>query len=128
MPLPFALTGARGAQASCGAENCPLDLRAAHGSGPLSFALSWQYVRQDQKFFRPAEVDLLIGDPTKARTKLGWKPEVQFEELVRMMVDADIARLKTLDDPAGWNATGTLEREDGFMARDVAKGPPTLTH
>jgi GDPmannose 4,6-dehydratase len=48
------------------------------------------YVRQDPKFFRPAEVDLLIGDPTKAREKLGWKPEVEFPELVRMMVAHDL--------------------------------------
>lgn len=52
----------------------------------------WErYVRQDQKFFRPAEVDLLIGDPTKARTKLGWKPEVDFPTLVKMMVAHDLA-------------------------------------
>ncbi len=48
------------------------------------------YVRQDPKFFRPAEVDLLIGDPTKAREKLGWTPEVDFPELVRMMVRHDL--------------------------------------
>ena len=51
----------------------------------------WQnYVRQDPKFFRPAEVDLLIGDPTKAKEKLGWEPEVQFPELVKMMVANDL--------------------------------------
>jgi GDPmannose 4,6-dehydratase len=48
------------------------------------------YVRQDPKFFRPAEVDLLIGDSTKAREKLGWKPEVDFPALVRMMVQHDL--------------------------------------
>lgn len=48
------------------------------------------YVRQDPKFFRPAEVDLLIGDSTKAREKLGWKPEVDFPGLVRMMVQHDL--------------------------------------
>ena len=48
------------------------------------------YVRQDPKFFRPAEVDLLIGDPSKAREKLGWTPEVDFPELVRMMVRHDL--------------------------------------
>ena len=53
---------------------------------------NWRdYVRQDPKFFRPAEVDLLIGDPTKAKTKLGWKPEVSFEQLVDMMVAHDLA-------------------------------------
>lgn len=48
------------------------------------------YVRHDQRFFRPAEVDLLIGDATKARTQLGWEPEVDFAELVRMMVAHDL--------------------------------------
>lgn len=51
------------------------------------------YVVQDQRFFRPAEVDLLVSDPRKAREALGWKPRVGFEELVRMMVDADLQRL-----------------------------------
>jgi GDPmannose 4,6-dehydratase len=49
------------------------------------------YVRQDPRFFRPAEVDLLIGDPTKAREKLGWVPEVDFKSLVSMMVQNDLA-------------------------------------
>jgi GDPmannose 4,6-dehydratase len=53
-----------------------------------------QYVVQDERFFRPAEVDLLVGDSSKARAALGWKPRVDFPELVRMMVDADIASLK----------------------------------
>ena len=57
--------------------------------------LNWEdHVVIDQQFFRPAEVDLLIGEPTKAREKLGWKPEVGFEDLVRLMVDADLAALK----------------------------------
>jgi GDPmannose 4,6-dehydratase len=50
-----------------------------------------QYVRQDPKFYRPAEVDLLIGDATKAETKLGWKPRVTFDGLVEMMVAHDLA-------------------------------------
>ena len=50
------------------------------------------YVKQDPRFFRPAEVDLLIGDPTKAREKLGWIPEVDFPSLVKMMVQNDIAQ------------------------------------
>ncbi len=55
--------------------------------------LDWEkYVVVDPKFYRPAEVDLLLGDPTKARTRLGWKPAVDFKTLVRMMVDADMAR------------------------------------
>jgi GDPmannose 4,6-dehydratase len=48
------------------------------------------YVRQDPRFFRPAEVDLLIGDPTKTRDKLGWIPEVDFPSLVKMMVKNDM--------------------------------------
>jgi GDPmannose 4,6-dehydratase len=49
------------------------------------------YVRQDPRFFRPAEVDLLVGDPAKAMDRLGWKPTVTFTDLVDMMVDADLA-------------------------------------
>ncbi|MEY2405277.1 MAG: GDPmannose 4,6-dehydratase [Acidimicrobiaceae bacterium] len=57
--------------------------------------LDWErHVVIDEKFFRPAEVDLLVGDSKKARTTLGWKPKVAFPELVRMMVDADLALLK----------------------------------
>jgi GDPmannose 4,6-dehydratase len=53
--------------------------------------LDWrQYVVSDPKYFRPAEVDLLLGDPTKAKTVLGWQPKVSFRELVRAMVDADL--------------------------------------
>ena len=59
-----------------------------------------QYVRHDPKYFRPAEVDLLIGDPSKAEKKLGWKREVGFDQLVDMMVQHDIAyetnRLKNI--------------------------------
>jgi GDPmannose 4,6-dehydratase len=52
---------------------------------------NWRdYVRQDPKFFRPAEVDLLIGDATKARERLGWQPEVEFATLVSMMVANDL--------------------------------------
>ncbi|NJN16924.1 MAG: GDP-mannose 4,6-dehydratase [Oscillochloris sp.] len=52
------------------------------------------YVVMDERFMRPAEVDLLIGDSTKARTKLGWEPKTSFPELVRMMGDADMKLLK----------------------------------
>lgn len=48
----------------------------------------------DPKFFRPAEVDVLLGDPTKARTHLGWEPETTLEEMIREMIDADMARLQ----------------------------------
>ncbi|MGA1540972.1 MAG: GDP-mannose 4,6-dehydratase [Ilumatobacteraceae bacterium] len=54
-----------------------------------------KYIRQDPKFFRPAEVDLLIGDASKAREKLGWEPEVTFAELVKMMVAHDLQREAT---------------------------------
>ncbi len=57
--------------------------------------LKWQdHVVVDPKFIRPAEVDVLRGDFSKARKKLGWKPEVDFEGLVRMMVDADLERYR----------------------------------
>ena len=52
------------------------------------------HVRQDERFMRPAEVDLLIGDPAKAKAKLGWAPSISFPELVAKMVDADIEWLK----------------------------------
>jgi GDPmannose 4,6-dehydratase len=51
------------------------------------------YVVQDEKFYRPAEVDLLISDPSKVRSVLGWEPAVGFNELVTMMVDSDVERL-----------------------------------
>jgi GDPmannose 4,6-dehydratase len=57
--------------------------------------LDWHdYVVQDEQFMRPAEVDLLVGDPSKAGKKLGWEPDVSFEQLVQMMVDADIKLLQ----------------------------------
>jgi GDPmannose 4,6-dehydratase len=57
--------------------------------------LDWEkYVVVDERFFRPAEVDLLVGDATKAREKLGWKPQTTFPELVNLMVDADVALLE----------------------------------
>ncbi len=57
--------------------------------------LDWQkHVEIDPRYFRPAEVDLLIGDASKARQKLGWEPKVKFKELVRLMVDEDLRRLK----------------------------------
>jgi len=59
--------------------------------------LDWQrYVRTDPRFLRPAEVDLLIGDASKAKSKLGWTPAVTFEQLIAMMVDADIERHSTV--------------------------------
>jgi len=56
--------------------------------------LDWRkHVTVDPRFLRPAEVDVLLADPTKARTELGWAPTVPFDRLVRMMVDADLGRL-----------------------------------
>jgi GDPmannose 4,6-dehydratase len=58
--------------------------------------LDWQkHIGVDERFLRPAEVDHLIGDPSKARKQLGWEPSVDFKGLVTMMVDADIERLKS---------------------------------
>lgn len=57
--------------------------------------LDWHdYVVQDERFMRPAEVDLLVGDPSKAGRELGWEPEVTFKALVEMMVDADMAMVR----------------------------------
>ena len=56
--------------------------------------LDWdQYVRVDERYFRPSEVDYLLGDATKAKTDLGWTPTLSFPDLVRRMVDADVAAL-----------------------------------
>ena len=56
--------------------------------------LDWQeYVKHDARYERPAEVDLLIGDPAKAKRQLGWEPRTKFRELVRLMVDADLRAL-----------------------------------
>ncbi len=64
----------------------------------LAFAhvgLDWkEHVRYDKRYERPAEVDLLIGNPAKAKQKLGWEPKVRFEELVQIMVDADLEETK----------------------------------
>ena len=64
----------------------------------LSFGLAgleWeQYVHIDPRYYRPAEVDLLIGDASKAKKQLGWAPKTTFPELVRIMTEADIAMLE----------------------------------
>jgi GDPmannose 4,6-dehydratase len=63
--------------------------------------LDWRkYVIQDPRFYRPAEVDLLLADPSKAQARLGWRLEVSFERLVRMMVDADMEALLASQAPA----------------------------
>jgi GDPmannose 4,6-dehydratase len=64
--------------------------------------LDWQkHVRQDPALLRPAEVDHLLGDPAKARAELGWTPSVNFKQLVEMMVDADLALLRSTASQAG---------------------------
>ncbi len=63
--------------------------------------LDWRkYVIQDPRFYRPAEVDLLLADPSKAQARLGWRLEVDFDRLVRMMVDADMEALLASQPPA----------------------------
>jgi len=63
-----------------------------------------QHVVSDPKYYRPAEVDLLLADPSKARRELGWTPTVGFTELVAMMVDADMERLAAAAPVAGARA------------------------
>lgn len=65
-------------------------VRLAFGHLDLDYK---KYVVTDQRFVRPAEVDLLLGDPSHAKKALGWEPKVSFEQLVKMMVDADMKRL-----------------------------------
>jgi len=63
--------------------------------------LDWkEFVKHDQRYERPAEVDLLIGDATKAKKMLNWEPQVRFEELVRIMVDADLALIESQHETA----------------------------
>jgi GDPmannose 4,6-dehydratase len=58
--------------------------------------LDWEeFVKYDARYERPAEVDLLVGDPAKAKKQLGWEPKTKFRDLVRLMVDADLAELKS---------------------------------
>jgi len=57
--------------------------------------LEWEkYVVQDPKFFRPVDLNMLVGDSSKARKRLGWKPSVSFDELVKLMVDSDVKELE----------------------------------
>jgi GDPmannose 4,6-dehydratase len=57
--------------------------------------LDWKkYIKIDKKYFRPSEVDVLLGDPSKAKAKLGWEPKVSFEELAKIMVDADMREIE----------------------------------
>ena len=77
--------------------------------------LDWHdYVAFDPRYLRPAEVDLLIGDPTKTKQKLGWKPSVTFEELVKLMVNADLTALN-LPTPDGNNS-----EDNAHLRRNLA--------
>ena len=72
------------------------DGRGRIGTRGIAFShvgLDWKHVVIDPKFIRPAEVDLLMADPRKAAAELQWRPAVSFDQLVRMMVDADMARV-----------------------------------
>jgi GDPmannose 4,6-dehydratase len=72
--------------------------------------LDWHdYVEFDPRYLRPAEVDLLIGDPAKAKAKLGWEPSVTFEQLVQLMVEADLKALG-LDSPNSYGSEFMLEQ------------------
>ena len=55
-------------------------------------------VEVDKRFFRPAEVDILLGDPSKAMKELGWKPKIKFKELAKMMVESDMKMIKEHDE------------------------------
>ena len=74
--------------------------------------LDWtRYVEIDPRYYRPTEVDVLLGDASKARTKLGWQPKVRFRDLVRMMVDADLhAESGRASDPSSARNHELLER------------------
>ena len=90
------------ADAAAAARRRLRDRDRAHALGArfvrLAFevaGLDWErYVIVDPRFYRPAEVDLLVGDASKAHRELGWRPEVSFEELVERMVEADLDRLR----------------------------------
>ena len=88
--------------------------------------LDWEkHVRIDPRFLRPAEVDHLIGDPSKARRVLGWEPSVDFAGLVRMMVDADLARLSQSPGRAASRRAGlTARRHDGRPGHRHLSGAP----
>jgi GDPmannose 4,6-dehydratase len=79
--------------------------------------LDWHdYVEFDERYLRPAEVDLLIGDPTKAKQKLGWEPSITFKELVYLMVEADLRALG-LDAPNGESAQ--LMKDNAYIRQGV---------
>src|SRR5690606_17773570 len=71
-----------------------------------------QYVRVDERFKRPAEVELLVADPSKAKRELDWEPTVRIRELVRMMVDADLLRHRAGPAPACREGAGHARRRN----------------
>jgi GDPmannose 4,6-dehydratase len=74
--------------------------------------LNWEdYVVIDENLIRPAEVNRLLGDTSKARGKLGWSPKVSFEELVAMMVESDLKKLKDLN-----YVNGEYKRTEAFYS------------
>ena len=76
-------------------------------------SLKWEdYVEFDPRYLRPAEVDLLIGDPSKAKAKLGWEPSVTFEQLVHLMVDSDLKAL-------GLPPAGNSQEDNAFIRQDM---------
>jgi GDPmannose 4,6-dehydratase len=87
--------------------------------------LDWEeYVGIDPKLIRPAEVEFLCGNATKAREKLGWEPEVGFEELIQMMVEADLEAVKKAENGHAFaaslrngngNGNGSLKAENGYL-------------
>jgi GDPmannose 4,6-dehydratase len=78
--------------------------------------LDWkEFVRHDICYKRPAEVDLLVGDASKAKRALGWQPKVRFPELVQIMVDADLASLQK-------RADGVLPRLDYVRFSKTCRG------
>ncbi|MBD2580202.1 GDP-mannose 4,6-dehydratase [Oscillatoria sp. FACHB-1406] len=80
--------------------------------------LDWNdYVEFDARYLRPAEVDILIGDPTKAKEKLGWEPSVTFEGLTKLMVDADLAALG-LSSPNG-SASENVLKDNAYIRQNV---------
>ena len=83
--------------------------------------LDWQeFVKFDERYLRPTEVDALIGDATKARTELGWTPTVDGLELARLMVDADVEALSHEGRP--WIDTVTLDSWQGRKNRGLLAG------
>jgi GDPmannose 4,6-dehydratase len=97
-----------------------------------SVGLDWEeYVEIDPKLMRPAEVDFLCGDATKAREKLGWEPKVGFEELIKMMVEADMEAVQKAENGIAFAASlrngngsgnGSLRAENGYTRTAAAPG------